>query len=341
MPRLPGARRHIDCKESNQVNPSKKETLFIIGSPRSGTTWLQLLVAQHPDVATNKETQLFTQYVSRLQERWAEELREAATGTTNGLSRIMSEDEFLHAVKGFCDRVLEKLSADAPEARFVLEKSPEHALHAETILKLYPEAWFLHIIRDPRAVSNSFRHAAGKWWTWAPSGPIETTRRWKRNVVAGRQIAELTPRYREVRYEEISEGGTEVLEGIFAWLGLEANREFSEEALAACDIDRLKVGALANQDQPWAVGREPEGFFRAGKQDGWKSELTARQVRLVEHEAEELMLELGYDPAQPTNRKKGTPHRVRAHRVVDWAQRATRDLWHRVDWRLGRMRRKM
>lgn len=323
------------------MSESNREVLFIIGSPRSGTTWLQLLLAQHPGVATNKETQLFTQYVKRLQDRWLEELREAEAGTTNGLSRIMSEHEFLFAVKGFCDRVLDKLAEDVPDAQVVLEKSPEHGLHAETILSLYPEAWFLHIVRDPRAVSNSFRHAAAKWWAWAPSGPIETTRRWRKNVLAGRHVASLTPRYHEIRYEDLSDRGDEVLLGILNWLGLSGGPEFCQQAIAACDIERLRRGSGGSTTQPWEVGKEPEGFFRAGKQHGWVEDLPASDVGLIEYEAGDLMLELGYQRVSTSGRGPASPNRQRLHAIVSWLQEANRELWHRVDWRLGRLRRGM
>jgi hypothetical protein len=38
--------------------------VFLIGCPRSGTTWLQRLLASHPQVRTVQETFLFPRYIS-------------------------------------------------------------------------------------------------------------------------------------------------------------------------------------------------------------------------------------------------------------------------------------
>jgi hypothetical protein len=307
--------------------------LFVVGSPRSGTTWLQLLLARHEEIATHKETQLFTQYVTRLQERWEEELEEAENGTTNGLSRVMSENQFFDAVKALCDRVFDRLAEEKPGAAIVLEKSPEHGLHAETILRLYPEAEFIHIIRDPRAVSNSFRHAARKWWSWAPSGPVSTTRRWRENVEVARRIPELTDRYREVRYEDLLSEGPSILQGLFDWLSLEASPGFCAEAVEACAIEKLKRGD-GSGSQPWEVGKEPEGFFRAGKAEGWREELSKGAIRVIEHEAGTLMDELQYPRVFKRGRR---PFRSWCHDLFRTSHGAGRDLGERVAWRLRRL----
>lgn len=309
--------------------------MFIVGSPRSGTTWLQLLLAQHSEVVTGKETQLFTQYVDRLRERWHEELREASSGTTNGLTRVLAEAQFQDAIREFCDRVFDVLARSNPEASVLLEKSPEHSLHAETILQLYPEALFLHIIRDPRAVSNSFRHAARDWWTWAPSGPVETTRRWRKNVVAGRGIADLTSRYREVRYEDLIERGEQELLEIFEWLGLDADRAFSRSALAACEIDTLTANG-DDTEHPWRLDTEPEGFFRSGRKDSWSEEMSATDIAIVEQEAGSLLEELGYEPTTTSARKASTARlRIHLHDRLAGLQHLLRELGRRVDWRLS------
>lgn len=295
---------------------------------------MQLLLAQHPRVATDRETQLFTQYVERLWDRWNEELSEAEKGTTNGLSRVLTEDEFRAAIRAFCDQVFLKLGEGSPEGSIVLEKSPEHALHAETILGVYPDAWFLHIIRDPRAVANSFRHAAERWWTWAPSGSIEATRRWRKNVTAGRGVAELTTRYREIRYESLIEQGEEVLLGIFRWLGLDADASFCREALEACEIGALKHGGGVGQ--PWSTQQEPEGFFRSGRKDSWRDELSRRDIEIIEYEAGGLLTELGYQPLRRGFGASRVPARVRVHDTLKRVHRSLQAAGRRVDWRIRR-----
>lgn len=314
----------------------EREHLFVVGSPRSGTTWLQLLLAQHEQIATGKETQLFAQYVSRLRERWAEEQREARAGTTNGLTRVLDEAEFDKAIRCFCDSVFASVSRENAAATFILEKSPEHSLHAESILRVYPNAWFLHIIRDPRAVASSFRHAAASWWAAAPAGPVETTLRWRKNVIAGRAIATVTQRYKEVRYEDLLEDGEDVLLNLFAWLGLEADAEFCRAAVAACEIGNLR-GPAKDVVQPWSLEQEPDGFFRSGQKDGWSEDLSAIDVAVIERKAGSLMVELGYRPTSLARRRYRALLWANMHGVLSHIYAGGRNLSHRIDWRLRRL----
>ena len=44
--------------------------VFIIGAPRSGTTWLQTMLAAHPSVCTSVELTLFDKYITSWIEIW-------------------------------------------------------------------------------------------------------------------------------------------------------------------------------------------------------------------------------------------------------------------------------
>src|SRR5438876_565526 len=39
------------------------DIVFVVGAPRSGTTWLQTMLAAHPEVASPQETYIFSAYV--------------------------------------------------------------------------------------------------------------------------------------------------------------------------------------------------------------------------------------------------------------------------------------
>src|SRR5947208_10995760 len=44
--------------------------VFIVGAQRSGTTWLQRLLASHPAIAGGQESHLFSGYLAPLWQRW-------------------------------------------------------------------------------------------------------------------------------------------------------------------------------------------------------------------------------------------------------------------------------
>ena len=66
------------------------ELLFMIGCPRSGTTWLQLLVGQHPGVASAHESYLFSVYVDALTRAWG--LDRDRLPPRTGLKNILTDE---------------------------------------------------------------------------------------------------------------------------------------------------------------------------------------------------------------------------------------------------------
>ncbi len=267
--------------------------VFVVGAPRSGTTWLQLLLAQHPGVATSQETHLFERYLAHLDEVWR---REGALDAERdiGLGSLLSEDDFYALCRAFAEGVLGRIESDDQEKRVIVEKTPGHALSGPFIHALFPDAHFIHVIRDPRAVVSSLLKAGHGWGRrWAPRGPVTAARVWRTHVEAGLAIAERTERYHEVRYEQLHDEGADRLGRLLDALGLAADAEFCERALEACAIDRLKRGG-GEARIPW-VRHEPEGFYGEGRRDGWRGELSRRQLRAVEYVAGDSMVRAGYE----------------------------------------------
>ncbi len=284
---------------------------FIVGCPRSGTTWLQLLLAQHSEVATVQETHLFRAYLAPLYARWKRELEawddeERAGERGWGLSPLLDERAFDDLCRGFAEGVLARaLPEAAPEeggrrpvgvpARVLVEKTPSHCLHAGLIRRLLPGARFLHVVRDPRAVAASLRRASRRWWGgWAPERPEEAAAWWVEHVQAGLAIPSAA--CRRVRYERLHEDAARELAGALRFLGVTAAPEACEEAAARCRIERLRGGA-SDVRSPRPLSEAPDGFYAEGKVEGWREELSPAEIAAVEAVAGPLMGELGYAPA--------------------------------------------
>jgi hypothetical protein len=294
--------------------------VFLVGCQRSGTSWLQLLLAQHPAVATTQETHLFSGYLWPLHQQWE---RFKSKRSRLGGRLILSDDGFDELSADFAKKVLQKIADTNPSATVVLEKTPDHVRHAQFILKLLPEAYFIHLIRDPRSVASSLC-AAGRSWgaRWAPRSVVGSANRWCHDVSLGLRIAQLTDRYREVRYEELrGERGASVLDGLFAWLELPAGEGFSAGALEACRIDHLREGGQGVRGFE-SLKRNPK-FFRKGTADGWKDDLSPNEVRTVEYLAQDLMQSLGYQRVVPAP-KASKPFRVTVHDVLEAVERRVR-----------------
>ena len=111
----------------------KKKLVFVIGCPRSGTTWVQIMLCQHPRVATSQETHLFSNYVRHMYQQWQAE--KSATGELRSvnLRNLLDEKEFLDGLKAFTDTVLKKIEISNPDCEIILEKAPQHVFDVELI----------------------------------------------------------------------------------------------------------------------------------------------------------------------------------------------------------------
>jgi hypothetical protein len=310
--------------------------VLIVGCPRSGSTWATFLLSQHPAIATFQHAKVFD-YLSYM-ERW---YRSKA-----GFSFILNGTKPLAAEPSKDDnvRLAESITADVwyallrhvavgiygavaearPGASVIVDKTPENGRMAEFILKVLPDAYFLHIVRDPRSVFSSHR-AASSWAKGVfPTQPADGARFWCDHVLASLGIASLTDRYLQVRYEDLQKSGPEELAGILSWLGLEADREFCARAVAASTKEKVR-----------SVKNFPTDFVRSGDA-GWRHELSPRDVRIIEHLAGDLMAQLGYERVEKPYRVPplGVWLRDLPIPALDFLGRKLSAVFKRTHWKL-------
>ena len=111
--------------------------VFIVGSPRSGTTVLGEILDRHESISQWYEPYFIWDHHFRLaahDERTAED-------ATPAVAHQIASDFYDYHRKSNC--------------RFVVDKSPRNSLKIPFIRKIFPQARFIHIIRDGRDTTLS------------------------------------------------------------------------------------------------------------------------------------------------------------------------------------------
>src|SRR5437773_2288752 len=105
------------------------------------------------------------------------------------------------------------------------DKTPMYMRHLRLLRRLFPEAQYVHLIRDGRDAAVSFLSlpAGIAFETWVhPRSAAQFACQWRRDVTAARRLGRGlgTERYLEVRYEDLIADAEPVLRQICAFAGL-------------------------------------------------------------------------------------------------------------------------
>lgn len=254
--------------------------VFIGGMPRSGTTWLANLFGSLPRTVSGRELHLFGNFVSKLVASYH---HESNYGAPDGISPLIGLQQFFTGqVRPLSDSILETYAAAAAKSRDlelgghglrIVEKTPSNALHWKLIKELYPESALVFIVRDPRAVAASFKAAAAQpWGGWArrPVGEIAIS--WLRYYASVCAAMDAGCAY-VIRYENLVADPAGELGAAFMSIGVDIDDGAIESILAQNSIERL---ASASPDD-WRHDSR-ESFYRNGRVDGWRAELSDSEI---------------------------------------------------------------
>lgn len=284
--------------------------LFVVGSPRSGTTWVQQLLASHPCVRTGQESDVFDLYIGPQLRAWQQELDPASSGRGGvGLGCYFTDAEFRDVLKAYLVRLLEPMVGQLRPGELFLEKTPSHVLYVSEIHALLPEARFIHVLRDARDTVASLLSASRSWGrSWAPRRAGNAATTWLQHVQAAQRARLMLPatHFTEVRYEQLHADGMGTLRRMVDWLGL----EWSDADIEATLTRNAPEAARAGRGTPIPLGghfgqssgpvvKEPAGFVRRASAGGWRQDLTMIDRLAVWRVARVTMADVGYPWSAP------------------------------------------
>lgn len=266
---------------------------FIVGHPRSGTTLLRFMLSSHsrlyipeetgflPFLKLSPEKPLTRSEIQSLLERIA---------NLNYLWRDLpiTADQIMAAHQPpTLPRVLDELYGCQAVSHHAVrwgDKTPLYVQYLPDIQKIFPQAQFIHMIRDGRDAALS---ALKKWGGNTIYMDIYyLLKNWVRNVTTGREYGHRMQagRYLEVRYEDLVTSPPTVLRQVCSFL----NESF--------ESSMLDHTAAAHQAGPGPMGHY-EALLPVFKDSRyrWKVEMSPFQRKLSAQVAGELLLELGYE----------------------------------------------
>jgi protein-tyrosine sulfotransferase len=137
---------------------SSQRLIFVGGSPRSGTTLVQNMLDSHPRILGGPEFLHLPTLVDLRRKLHFSIAREY-------INIICTKDEVDSYLASFVEKFFLRL-ADTNQCEFYSEKTPMNILVFSELIELFPEAHFIQVIRDPRAIISSMlqvkKRAVGK-----------------------------------------------------------------------------------------------------------------------------------------------------------------------------------
>lgn len=201
--------RGLECWFGRISRGRRVSDIFIVGSPRSGTSWLRTLLAGHPTLASPHELHLFDRYLIPAERAWRDESsalerrRTAGLSSAAGLVSLLQYDELQAWMRDLYQRSRSAALSRKPGATHLLEKTPENARHLGLIRAIVPGAKFVHLVRDPRAVvASMIERSRRPFGEWAPGEVTRATSTWRAHVSAGLRDARPEDTIL-VRYEDL------------------------------------------------------------------------------------------------------------------------------------------
>jgi hypothetical protein len=280
---------------STPIDPARAP-IMVIGSGRSGTTLLRLMLSAHPRIYLTHEASFYlwettyTRWVAR-----CEYLQYFARTFSFRWLGLDPADVFA----GLPDRLPKKRLGEAytavmraKAARYGKvrwgDKTPMHAFYLDRVFRDYPDARVIRIVRDPRATVQSMMRMP-----WA-SGTVGVNAHYCETE--RKKVRRYRDRILTIRLEDLLAEARPTMARVLDFVGEPWDDAVLDHPNHRTDPD----------DMPPVPWFESAGHARREREASWP-DLSPCQVRMIERKNRRTMEELGYAmasfPVEPSRRE--------------------------------------
>ncbi|MCL5289236.1 MAG: sulfotransferase [Acidobacteria bacterium] len=283
--------------------------VFVIGSPRSGTTLFYHMLLSAGDFAVYRaEANVFNMLAPRFGDPGVARNREALLAEwlpSEFFKRAgLDAAEFRARVSAGCRnagdflRIFMESIAEKQKVRRWSECTPDNLLFLDEIKRTIPDAIFVHIIRDGRDVALSLAQqgwirpfsrspqqkvlASALFWEWIVAQGRESGRRYAQD-------------YREVSFEALITRPRETLAAL---------EPFLEHDLNYDRIQQTGIGSVSRPNTSFRGETQEAEFNPVGR---WKKSYTAEELARLESLIGGFLGELGYALESPRESLHANP----------------------------------
>ena len=279
------------------------DPIFIVGAPRSGTTLLQYMLRSHPNIGIPTGESHFFIPLLKNEDKYGDLSRLDNVKKVLQVMYKQSQDFLdtdLHGIKFEIGSIAEKIvdsginsmegiiasiftyNAEGEGKKRWGDKTPYYVLHMPFIKSFFPDAQFIHIIRDGRDCALSMierqkdfgiinmYHAAKYWQQYVETGKMD-----------GENLGK--DHYLEIRYEELLDCPEKSLRTICDFLG----EPYSE--------------TLINFKKSSERGKTPllQSPIQKKNKNKWKTKMSNQEIKIFEGAAGNTLKKYGYDLENP------------------------------------------
>lgn len=284
--------------------------VFVVGNPRSGTTLFRLILTAHSRVGIAPETafivRLYPKYghVKRFDDQTLQRLEADLNSpaidleghwkvTTSEL--FAPRDEFLgRSYPEVCAQLYRRfhLARGLGTVEIWGDKNNAYGNYLDVLNHLFPTARFIHVVRDGRAVLNSYKKLqkddGHKYAPVLPRAAHSVALRWVDMVdrIDRHMTRKLKNRQLTVRYEDVLHDFEPTMGKVCQFLGIayeDVMREF-DQVNRKFELEPREYGWKENTFKP--LDRD--------KTESWRTELDPREIEIFEREAAGTLTRFGY-----------------------------------------------